>query len=882
MTTDNQPTNCPHCGKPLTQPNAKYCTQCGSPLRSIETVHGGSLAKFIIHLPCQGTQEEFLSKAVITLGRKSSNMLQVMSPIVSGEHARINLTRQGHTITDLGSTNGTYVNGQRLKAQQPHLLVSNDIIRFSDALGNSAKLTYIAPSGFGEVGQAKVSSTFQLSENVSFIGRNNISAIFLDHPAVSWNHAKVIRQSGDSFIIQDLSSNNGTFVNGKQLRQARLLARGDVVQIGPFNLVYQGRGKFTSFSAERNFRLEAVNLEKALPASWFSLHRVLNPMKAKVILQNLNLVINPREFVALVGGSGAGKSTLLKALSGVNPATRGVVLVNGDNLYENFNLYRTMLGYVPQDDIIHDGLEVRQVLYYAACLRLPDATAAEMAAQIESVLAKVNMTAEAKTMVRDLSGGQRKRVSMAVELLAEPWIFFLDEPTSGLDPGLEKLMMDTLRQLADEGRTIVLVTHATNNIINNCDHVAFLAPGGLLTYFGPPEQATEFFKVRDFSDIYTRLSLSYTPQDAATMPAEIETEYQRLQPTTTVAAGTLWAEHYRHSLIYETFITNRQTGEVARPMTPLNTDKIGGAKAQFQQFTVLARRYLDLIRHDHISLVVLLGIMPLIGLFLLMISSSATLIGHPPSQIEQILVAEGHYAIATSAETLLFMMALSATMLGVFAASFEFIKEKAIYQRERMVNLRVPAYFASKFVVLGGFGLIQCLLLLLMLALKISFPATGAMTFAPIEYYITLIFTVFASIALGLFISALARSRNVVIYIVLVVMVTQIIFSGAIFELTSMTQPLSYLTITRWSLEALGETTDLEQLNQLGQVRFEREVDFGRGSQKVVENVAAPIKFHLNYNPSFMTLLWHWLGLIVHIVWWSGLAMGLLRREDQV
>ncbi len=884
----NQNPECSHCGKPLTRLNALFCANCGAPLKGTETVHGGSLAKITVHLPGQETQEEFLSKPVVTIGRKRSNTIQLVSPVVSGEHAKIELTRKGHTITDLNSTNGTYVNGRRLKPDEAHLLASHDIIRFSDALGNSAKVTYIAPSIFANVQESDLTRSYQLIANVSYIGRNPDAAIPLNHSAVSWNHAKVIQQK-DVYTIQDLSSNNGTFVNGLQLRRPRLLVRGDAVQIGPFNLVYQGNGKFASFSVERNFRLEVVNLEKTFYQPNFL--GIEDKSKPRQILHGLNLVINPREFIALVGGSGTGKSTLLKALSGFSPATTGIILVNGDNLYQNFNLYRTMMGYVPQEDIIHQGLEVRRALYYAARLRLPDARLPEIESRIDEVLEKVGLVGEANTMVRNLSGGQRKRVSIAVELLAEPWIFFLDEPTSGLDPGLEKLMMDTLRQLADEGRTIVLVTHATNNIMNHCDQVAFLATGGNLTYFGPPEQATKFFNVSNFADIYTRLAQTFSRNNDPTVPPEIRTEYDKITEQTVpstmrdkpIQAGALWTEHYRASAVYQTYIVNRQTGEVARQISETSPTADRGARFQLGQLMVLAQRYFDLISHDKISLTVLLAVMPLIGLFLLLISNGAALVGNLPEEISPILERQGSYSIVNQTQTLLFMMALVANMLGVFAASFEIIQEQAIYQRERMVNLRIFAYFASKFVVLGVFTLLQCLFLLLVLALKVQFPSNGVIFFAPLEYYFTLVLTALASIAFGLFISALSTSRNTVIYFVLIALFVQIVFSGAIFELTPFSKPLSYLTITRWSLEGLGASTDMEALNHLGKVRVELDIDLGgRGTQKVVKNVEKTLNFYVNYDHTAFTLLIRWFGLILHIIVWSGLAMGLLKRRDEI
>ncbi len=507
---------------------------------------------------------------------------------------------------------------------------------------------------------------------------------------------------------------------------------------------------------------------------------------------------------------------------------------------------------------------------------------------MEAVLSKVGLTAQADTMVRSLSGGQRKRVSIAAELLAEPWIFFLDEPTSGLDPGLEKLMMDTLRQLADEGRTIVLVTHATANLAHTCDQVAFMARGGELAYFGPPQQAAEFFEVDNFPDVYTRLAQSYSPTGDVTVPAALKTEYEAYaqkpkKAETAIPAGRLWAERYRQSPLYRSYIANRQSGEAARPVTGRPKGGGGGLGRQVKQLGVLAQRYLDLIRHDKISLGVLLLVMPLIAFFLLVISNGAALVGHAAAEITTILERDGGYNIAYQAQQLLFMLALSANMLGVFAASFEIIKEEAVYRRERLINLKILPYFASKFGVLGLFMLLQCLLLLLVMGLKVSYPGSGAILWALPEYYFTLVFTALASVALGLFLSALASSRDMVIYLVLLTLFLQIVFSGAIFELTPLTRPLSYLTITRWSLAALGASTDMERLNELGQMRVEQQIDLsGRGTQKVVQDVPTRVTFYLNYPQSGLGLIACWLMLWLHTFLWGGLAMWLLKRKDEI
>jgi ABC-type multidrug transport system ATPase subunit len=880
---------CPYCNKELDTAEATVCPHCGLPLRRRKrrqaTAHGGVLAKLIVDLPGHGQQEHFLSKKSTSLGRHADNLIRIDSPLVADHQAEINLSRTGHTITDLGSPHHTRVNGQALTPHKPHPLVAQDIIRFSDDRGNSIKLTYLAPSGFTHVHSKDAGHSFQLDGDISYIGRGFDATIVLSHPTVSWQHTKITKQADNQYLIEDVSTQNGTFINDSRLQQTQLLKRGDVIRIGPFNLIYQDEGQFSSFFATRNFRLEVENLEKTVYET--NTYGFADRNRPLSILSGLNLVINPREFVALVGSSGSGKSTLMKALIGLSPATGGKVLVNGDDLYANLQAYRHLIGYVPQDDIIHHNLRVRQALRYALQLRAPDTNPVEAEKQIDEVLAKVGLTAQAETIVHHLSGGQRKRVSIAAELLADPWIFFLDEPTSNLDPGLEKLMMDTLRQLADEGRTIVLITHATNHILDHCDQLVFMAAGGHLAYFGPPDQAAGFFHVDHIPDIYTALHETYPANDETAIPTELQASYRLLKARNnhqapTIEAGLLWAEDYHQSELYDTYVTHRQSGEVARPLAEANRSLRQNTASQVQQFKVLARRYLDLLKADRRNLWVLLALMPLIGLFLLLISDSRALVGHPPAEITARLETSGHYSIATQTQTVLFLMTLSTALLGIFGAAYEFVKEEVIYRRERMIGLKVWPYFSSKFVVLGLFMAGQVVLLLAVLALKVRFPWAGAFTWAPLEFYVTLLLTILAGIALGLFISALASSKEMVTSLILITVLIQIVFSGAIFELSGLTEPLSYLTISRWSLEALGISTDIAGLNDLGQVRVETALDTGRGLQTLVEDVPTTIDFFVDYTRNGLGLAARWIFLVAHIFVWSRLTIWQLRRKDEV
>ena len=281
------------------------------------------------------------------------------------------------------------------------------------------------------------------------------------------------------------------------------------------------------------------------------------------------------------------------------------------------------MGYVPQDDIIHRELPVKLALWYSAKLRLPDARPAEIQTRIQEALRAVDMTEHAEKPVRVLSGGQRKRVSIASELLAQPTLFFLDEPTSGLDPGLEKKMMYDLNRLADEGRTVVLVTHATANI-EQCDHVAFLSYGRL-AYYGPPDDALKFYDVKDFSDVYLKLQQEIDPARGEPVPNEIKPYYQQRASGGKMIAGPLWAEHFHQSPYYQKYVANRQSNlQAGRQAIPAHdvTPRRRSKDSIIRQTWILARRQFDLIRLDWRTLFILLLMMPTIGLLFMAVSSA--------------------------------------------------------------------------------------------------------------------------------------------------------------------------------------------------------------------------------------------------------------------
>lgn len=901
--------SCPHCHAPLSRANVAFCPTCGRSVSNfLSPTPGPAQPQLVVQQPGHSSRSHALTKSVTTMGRDTQNDIVIDAAVVSRRHGQIMRQGREYWVSDLGSTNGITINGRRLTPHQPAKLDDGAILRIGDQFGNSISLTFqLTAVGTAVPGKTTRLEQFNLGQAASYtLGRETNNQIQLNHPSVSRYHAEVRRQPQGE-IIRDLGGANGTYVNGSRLKREHLLQNGDVVQIGPFKLVYDHAG-FTQYAPDGNYRLDAANLTRTVTVG--GLWEKLNGGAAqRVILDDVTLSIYPREFVALVGGSGAGKSTLMKAMSGFTPADSGVVLVNGDNLYNNFGAYRSILGYVPQDDIIHGPLAVRSALTYAAQLRLPDAPPAEIQARIERVIGEVEMKEHLDKQVQQLSGGQRKRVSIAVELLAEPGLFFLDEPTSGLDPGLEKKMMYTMRKLADDGRTIILVTHATANI-DQCTQVAFMADGKL-AYFGPPKDALAFFATTDFSDIYTKLSQPVNPGD---LPAACLPHFQRLQAATSQkppSAADVWAEYYHQSPDYQQHVARRLQPNTGLPQVQASQQpqKTTQKVSPWKQFNVLSQRYFELIRRDWQSLAILIAVMPIIGLLLLFMADKSDLVGKSQSEIRQEIQEDiretraeenprddeeqfqGAYQVVGSTQRVLFIMALAGSLLGLFAASYEIVKEDPIYQRERMVNLKIGPYLLSKMVVLGGFALVQSVLFLIVLRLKITFPEDGVFLPAALEMYITLALTALASIALGLLISAAVRSGSTVIYVILVVLFVQILFAGAIFEIPTVAKPVSFLTTTRWALEALGGTMNMEALRDLGGICLEPEAGFPPGMPQPEatdycrdgqNTLPSAYEFNVSYNHSVGHLLGHWVVLAIFVGAFMGLTAVLQKRKDVV
>jgi ABC transport system ATP-binding/permease protein len=704
------------------------------------------------------------------------------------------------------------------------------------------------------------------------IGRLPNNTVVLDHPQVSGYHARLERVRGDGHRIADLGSTNHVYVNEQPVR-VRALNPGDVIRIGPFRLTYTGN-QLVPQDESYSIHVDAIHLKST-------------GSKHTLLLNDISIDIPARAFVAIAGSSGVGKSSLLNALSGVLSAQKGAVLYNGQDYYENLDAFSTQLGYVPQDDTIHQDLTVRQALYYTARMRLPkDFTKAQIKHRIDEVLDEVEIQHRRNFMVRRLSGGERKRVCIALELLANPSIFFLDEPTAGLDPGLERKMMQLLRKLADKGHTIVLVTHATNNIYY-CDSVCFLAQGGRLAFYGTPAEALAYFGTKDFAEIYNTLEPTAENKKQVQQNFESSPYFQRYirEPIDRELAG--------HDPALEKTM-------------PVKRHRRGHS---WKQFSLLTRRYLHLLLHDVGNLLVLLLQAPVIGLILFYLAGAGTFNstsiticplranpvansgpivsidcqrvvdllntprgklfaqqqGESPQQLLQNAITPNS---GIDAQTLLFIMAFAAVLFGCLNGVQAIVREKPIYRRERMVNLGIAPYMFSKIFVLGIFSLVQSAILVYIVNLKAPFHQ-GIFLPILVEVYITLALTNLAGLMLGLAISALAPNSDRAMSLVPLVLIPQVIFSGVIFELnTPILQALGALFAARWAMAGLGSSVGLHA-DKLGVDSFSYQ-----GTHFVTLNPAAAVP------GATMHLLVVW-GALLAIILVEGLASAyFLKRKD--
>jgi ABC-type multidrug transport system ATPase subunit len=763
----------------------------------------------------------------LTIGQAPTSDVVLTSGWAAVEGLRIERIGGAHRVVVAGAASDVLLRGEPVRDQMLH---DGDVVRLADpTTGAFISLAYVNPLA-PPIARIQHFAT-PPGQARRTIGRAD-AEILLDQPLVDRHHADLLWRDG-GHVLHDLGSTYGTFVNGQRVVGERSLAPGDVVQIGTFRLTYDG-DSFDTLDQRRAIRLDATSLRRVVGSG----------DRRRVILHDTTISIEPCEFVALVGGSGAGKSTLLMALCGFAPADAGRITINGDDFYASPDAYRSLLGYVPQDDILHRALTVERALRYAAELRLPpDTTAEEIDRRISRALEAVDMAAHRDKRVDQLSGGQRKRVSIASETLAEPSLIFLDEPTSGLDPGLERRMMYTLRRLADAGHTVVLVTHATANI-RQCDHIAFMAEGRMV-WFGPPAQALEFFGVDDFADIYSKSEGRADPASAlvrdelAVEHAQWSSEHPGAEPP---PLAELWRRKFACSLQHQKYTVERLCrAPAASTMSTAHERPTGAsatARSALRQLGILVRRYVELMLRDRKNLALLLLQAPMIGLLLYLVTTPDSL----TSRLD--------------AKKLTFVLATVGVWFGVINSAREICKESAILRRERLAGLRVGPYLLSKVAVLFALVVIQTALLYAVLAIRVRMPEEGLLLPASLELMTTSVLGGLAGIALGLCVSVVASTPDKATSLIPIVLVPQVLFAGLMFRLEGVAEVLSWLTASRWAMDAMGAIVRVNELRSVIRLTYEPQY------------VATP---------SNLAHAWSMLG--VHVLVWGAIAWLVLHRR---
>lgn len=691
-----------------------------------------------------------------TFGRNENNSIPLNSSIVSGNHGEIYIQGGQFFIKDNASSNGSYIAyGTQFVQMTPNQYYGGNGKDMIIRLGTNQSMDGIDPvlllyTARQANGRWK---TFELKAGDTSIGRAENCDIRLKNVAVSRYHAGVRNANGQYYVF-DNGSTNGVFVNGSRIQRSYHLSNKDIFTVLNTTFIYDGNVVYYKVNPE-GIALEIHDLNKDVPAKGGK----------KTILDKVSLSIEPNEFVAIIGGSGAGKTTLMTAMSGFDSKVTGRVYCNGTNLRENFQTLKNIIGFVPQQDIIYENITLKKMLYYTAKMKMPeDTSTAEIDARIEEVLGMVELSEHKDTYIRRLSGGQKKRASIAVELLANPGLFFLDEPTSGLDPGTEEHLMRTLSKLSKEQeKTIIMVTHTINNL-DLCDKVIIMGYGGRLCYCGSPAGIKDFFQTDDLVKVYDIITAD---------PKGWESRFR-------MSGINQVSEHAAES-----------NGEAIKPR------KVNG----FTQLGILVRRYTTLIMNDMQRLALIFGQPLIIGLLL-------TLVAGPDI-----------YQKFTETQSILFTLMSGGIWMGLLNTIQEVNKERVILKREYMGNLKLPVYMLSKYIVQGVISLVQAVILVVTFVLVKGTPSCKGVIIsnATIEIIVLIFLTIYASAGMGLLLSSITKSADRAMAIAPFVLIIQLIFSGILFELTGATDKISYVTFSRWAMESIGSTCDLNELEPPGQ-----------------------------------------------------------------
>jgi ABC transport system ATP-binding/permease protein len=519
-----------------------------------------------------------------------------------------------------------------------------------------------------------------------------------------------------------------------------------------------------------------------------------------------------------LGPSGAGKSTLMDALNGMRPATNGLVLINSQDLYEHLDSIKQSIGYVPQDDIIHRELTVYRTLYYVARLRLSsDVSTQEIDQIINEVMDVTGLSERRDVPVGQLSGGQRKRVSIAVELITKPSIIYLDEPTSGLDPATEEKVMKLFRQIAESGRTVILTTHAMENV-KLFDKIVVLMRGKLV-FYGGPQAALRHIGADSFKDLYDKLEapietgVSKLPALPANATAEQKRSHKLQREQIAEQVADEWKRRFTETEEYKVNILQPLGALKGQQQTAAPTKHRHTVTDRLRQWKTLAQRYMEVLRHDKFNLLILFGQAPIVAFLTYMVVDKESSRDFP-----------------------YFVLALVSVWFGTSIAAREIIKERAVYNRERMVNLGLLPYVGSKLFVLSLIVGLQCILLFGSLRVL---QAAGLMEL-PGGYYgvpqlLVMILTGMVGIALGLFVSAIVKTSEMATSFVPLMLIPQLLFCGLVGVPKGISKYVGVVMPATWSFDEMKRFSSLAVLRGKDEKAEPAAQNDGRGLYKDIK-----------------------------------------------
>jgi ABC-type multidrug transport system ATPase subunit/pSer/pThr/pTyr-binding forkhead associated (FHA) protein len=713
----------------------------------------------------------------IRIGRSPDSEVVVSLPTISWEHARIVEENGEFFLEDLHSRNGTAINQLGNKISRSRISPQDDVYLGSFKIPAARLL--------GRTGTAIGDSAYQpfdLQEQSVIMGRDPNCGEPLDDPLISWHHAKILRSNGKVFL-EDLSSRNGTFVDGIRISSSTEIRPGQLIGIGGFQFRLVADGKLERREYHGNVSISAVG--------------VCVEVGGKRLLEPISLTVYPSEMVALMGPAGAGKTTFLKALNGYTPPVAGHVLFNGTDLYQSYDQFRQQMGYVPQDDIVHSQLTVREALYFSTKLRT-DLNDREIEARIDKILDDLGILDKRDTLIgspekKVLSGGQRKRVNIAMELITDTPVLFLDEPTSGLSSYDAEGVIELLKRLAHSGKTIITTIHQPSiDVYRKFDNLIMISRdrggSGSLVFYGPAfPDSIEFFHPPAQQQI-----------DKSTLNPEMLLTGLATSPTAN------WANRFSQSRYRKLFVEDRAEkvqGEGAQTGTTA-TRRLG-----LTQWWTLLRRNLILRTRDRAQLIITLLQAPLFAILIALVFSvvkeapklADALNIPPPAVASSLAKAQQDFGeLSGNITGIEFLLVVAAIWFGCNNAARDIVGEWSIFQRERMVNLKLPSYVFSKYAVLVGLCIFQCLTLLTIVYFCCGLRGNF------VRQAVLLIASSLVGAALGLVISARSSTTETAIALLPVVLLPVIALGGGIRAIYKMPLParvMSYGAPSRWAFE---------------------------------------------------------------------------------